>query len=59
MTEAVSNFLGFELPGTSDRSLARRDALAEALKGDLTPTSLVSFSSEGVVAVVGPLATAE
>ena len=59
MTEAVSNFLGFELPGTSDQGLARRDALAEALKGDLTPTSLVSFSSEGVVAVVGPLATAE
>lgn len=58
MTDAVTNFLGFEPVSRSDVGAARIHSLAEALKGDLAPTSLVSFSSAGVVAVIGPLASA-
>lgn len=54
----VRDFLGVELPLGSALAEARAAALATGLKGDLTPTSLVSFSSTGVVALIGPLPSA-
>ena len=56
--ERVADFLGFELPNDSGVQQARLAALAAGLTGEATPTSLVSFSSSGVLAVVGPLPSA-
>ena len=53
-TEQVTNFLGFDLPNDSSLQQARLQALATVLVGEVTPTSLVSFSSSGVLAIVGP-----
>ena len=57
-TEQVTNFLGFDLPNDSSLQQARLQALATGLVGEVTPTSLVSFSSSGVLAIVGPLPSA-
>ena len=43
--QKAAEFLGFNLPGESSLHQARLDALATGLAGELTPTSLVSFSS--------------
>ncbi|MEE3286662.1 MAG: hypothetical protein VX249_00575, partial [Pseudomonadota bacterium] len=56
--ERVADFLGFELPNDSSVQQARLAALAAGLTGEATPTSLVSFNSSGVLAVVGPLPSA-
>ena len=56
--ERVADFLGFDLPNDSGVQQARLAALAAGLAGEATPTSLVSFSSSGVLAMVGPLPSA-
>ena len=56
--QRAANFLGFDLPKDSPLQQGRLQALATGLTGDLTPTSLVSFSSSGVLAIVGPLPSA-
>jgi len=56
--QQAANFLGFDLPKDSPLQQGRLQALATGLTGDLTPTSLVSFSSSGVLAIVGPLPSA-
>ena len=57
-TEQVEKFLGFNLPSDSALQQARLQALATGLSGEVTPTSLVSFSSSGILAIVGPLPSA-
>ena len=57
-TEQVEKFLGFNLPSDSALQQARLQALATGLIGEVTPTSLVSFSSSGILAIVGPLPSA-
>ncbi|HAF73945.1 MAG TPA: 4Fe-4S ferredoxin [Gammaproteobacteria bacterium] len=56
--QKAAEFLGFNLPGESSLHQARLDALATGLAGEVTPTSLVSFSSSGVLAIIGPLPSA-
>jgi ferredoxin len=51
----VADFLGFDLPNDSAGQQARLQALATGLAGEVTPTSLVAFSSGGVLAIIGPL----
>lgn len=54
----AAEFLGFNLPGDSFLQQARLQALAAGLAGEVTPTSLVSFNSSGVLAIIGPLPSA-
>jgi ferredoxin len=56
--EQVGSFLGFSLPDESSQQKARLRALTTALQSDATPTSLVSFNSSGIVALIGPLPSA-
>jgi ferredoxin len=56
--EQVGSFLGFDLPDDSPQQKARLRALTIALQSDATPTSLVSYNSSGIVALVGPLPSA-
>ena len=57
-SNAVQEFLGINLPHFSAMSQARMNALGEGIRSDVTPTSLVSFSSSGIVALIGPLPSA-
>ena len=57
-SDAVQEFLGINLPHHSTISQARITALREGIRGDVAPTSLVSFSSSGIVALIGPLPSA-
>ncbi|XXK23106.1 4Fe-4S binding protein [Arenicellales bacterium nBUS_48] len=57
-SDAVQEFLGINLPHHSEISQARMSALREGIRGDVAPTSLVSFSSSGIVALIGPLPSA-
>ena len=54
----VAHFLGFDLPDASAIQSARLQALAAGIQGEVTPTSLISYSSTGLVALIGPLASA-
>ena len=56
--EQVGSFLGFDLPDETPQQIARLRALTIALQSDATPTSLVSYNSSGIVALVGPLPSA-
>ena len=56
--EQVGSFLGFDLPDESSQQRARLHALTIALQSDNTPTSLVSYNSSGIVALIGPLPSA-
>ena len=57
-SNAVHEFLGINLPHHSAMSQARMNALGEGIRSGVTPTSLVSFSSSGIVALIGPLPSA-
>ncbi len=57
-SNAVQEFLGINLPHHSAMSQARMNALGEGIRSGVTPTSLVSFSSSGIVALIGPLPSA-
>ncbi len=56
--QKAAEFLGFNLPDESSLQQARLQALGAGLAGEVTPTSLVSFSSSGVLAIIGPLPSA-
>ena len=56
--EQVGSFLGFNLPDESPQQKARLHALTIALQSDAAPTSLVSYDSSGIVALIGPLPSA-
>lgn len=56
--QKAAEFLGFNLPDESSLQQARLQALGAGLAGEVTPTSLVSFSSGGVLAIIGPLPSA-
>ena len=56
--QKAAEFLGFNLADESSLQQARLQALGAGLAGEVTPTSLVSFSSSGVLAIIGPLPSA-
>ncbi len=56
--QKAAEFLGFNLPDESSLQQVRLEALGAGLAGEVTPTSLVSFSSSGVLAIIGPLPSA-
>ena len=51
---AIIDYLGFDLPGENQLAQARRTALLHGLKGSAEPTSLVSYTSGGLVLIIGP-----
>jgi len=50
----ISDYLGFGLPGEDQLAQARRAALLRGLEGSTEPTSLVSYTSAGLVLIIGP-----
>ena len=50
----ISDHLGFGLSGEDQLAQARRAALLHGLKGSAEPTSLVSYTSAGLVLIIGP-----
>ena len=57
MTDAdgvIADYLGFGLPGESQLARARRAALFDALEDSTESISLVSYSSRGLVLIIGP-----
>ena len=50
----ISDYLGFGLPGEDQLAQARRTALFHGLEGSVGPTSLVSYTSAGLVLIIGP-----
>ena len=50
----IIDYLGFSLPGENQLAQARRAALLRGLEGSAEPTSLVSYTSAGLVLIIGP-----
>ena len=50
----ISDYLGIGLPGEDQLAQARRAALLRGLEGSTEPTSLVSYTSAGLVLIIGP-----
>ena len=50
----IIDYLGFDLPGENQLAQARRTALLRGLEGSAEPTSLVSYTSAGLVLIIGP-----
>jgi len=50
----IIDYLGFSLPGQNQLAQARRAALLCGLEGSVEPTSLVSYTSAGLVLIIGP-----
>jgi len=50
----ISDYLGFGLSGEDQLAQARRAALLHGLEGSAEPTSLVSYTSAGLVLIIGP-----
>ena len=50
----IIDYLGFDLPGENQLAQARRTALLRGLEGSAEPTSLVSYTSTGLVLIIGP-----
>jgi len=50
----IIDYLGFSLPGENQLAQARRVALLRGLEGSVEPKSLVSYTSTGLVLIIGP-----
>ena len=50
----IIDYLGFDLPGENQLAQARRTALLRGLEGSAEPTSLGSYTSAGLVLIIGP-----
>ena len=50
----ISDYLGFGLSGDDQLAQARRAALLHGLEGSAEPTSLVSYTSTGLILIIGP-----